>query len=384
MRRFAPALLAFLLPAAWGAECGSFPRLEARARSGWCAAIVADSKHGLRMPRTVLWLGRDGDVDRLLVVDMGSWEPRRGRLLHVLVDGKTGQARVAEVLRQLDRPHGLRRGPDGRIYIGEATRISRLEWMPDGTHGPLQPVVQDLPAEGRHPLKQFAFASDGALYIGVGAASDDCDGQRNVREGLPACPEMAGARPQAAVYRARIDFDAGRVVELKVFAHGLRNSTALAVHSTGTVLQGENNIDTGSTERFPAEEINRLEEGGHYGWPGCVENGRPLPGVDAATCRRTKVPVLLMPAHAAPLHMAYGGDGLVVGWHGYRAAGQRIVRYAVDARGLPRGKPQVLLGPWTLGPHRFGAPVGWAEDDRGRLWIADDRNRMLLRLGPNE
>jgi hypothetical protein len=41
----------------------------------------------------------------------------------------------------------------------------------------------------------------------------------------------------------------------------------------------------------------------------------------------------------------------------------------------------VLLGPWKVGPNKFGAPVGWAEDDTGHLWIADDRNRMLLRLG---
>ncbi|MBC5764876.1 PQQ-dependent sugar dehydrogenase [Ramlibacter albus] len=380
--RFAAACLLLIAPAAWAAPCGPFQRLEAPARSGWCAGVVADAKQGLRMPRTVLWVGREAGTDHLLVADMGSWEPRRGRLLHVRIDGKTGQVRIAEVLRQLDRPHGLRRGPDRRFYIAEATRISRLEWHHDGTRGPLQPVVQDLPAEGRHPLKQIAFATDGTLYIGVGAASDDCADQRSVQGGLPACPEMTGDRPQAAVYKARIDFDAGRITELKVFALGLRNSTALAVHATGTVLQGENNIDSGSTERFPAEEINRLEEGGHYGWPGCVENRKTLPGFDAAACRATKAPVLTMPAHSAPLHMAYGSDGLVVGWHGYRTAGRRIVRYAVDARGLPRGNPVVLLGPWTLGPNRFGAPVAWAEDDQGQLWIADDRNRMLLRLGP--
>ena len=379
----ASTLLLAALEPAHAAACGAFRRLAAPTQEGLCAGIVAEADAGLRIPRTVLWIGREGDVEHLLVVDMGSWEPQQGRLLHVQVDGRGGGVRVAQLLGHLDRPHGLRRGPDGQVYLAEATRVLRLEWKPGAARVVTQRAVDGLPAAGRHPLKELAFAPDGSLFIGGGAPSDDCADGRSVQGGLPQCPEMEGAQPQAAVYRARFDA-AGRLAQLKVFARGLRNSMALAVHASGTVLQAENSMDAGSTERFPADEVNRLEEGAHYGWPGCVERRKPLPGFDAAACERTQLPVLLMPAHAAPLHMEYSGKALLVGWHGYRKAGQRIVRYAVDARGVPKGRPVTLLGPWKLGAHRLGAPVGWGEDDRGQLWIADDRNRMLLVLRRDE
>lgn len=390
----ATALLA--LPAAGeqpqaAAACGAFPALSAQAPAGWCAAVVATRKQALRMPRSVLWLGREGGIDQLLVVDLVGWDPGRGRLLHVTVDTERGTTTSRAVLAGLDRPHGLRKGPDGRIWVGEATRISRLDWPPAAGAAPqLQPVVSGLPAEGRHPLKSFAFAPDGTLYINVGAPDDRCEGHAATgADGKPDCPAMRGARPQAAVYAARIAYDQGRVLALEPFATGLRNSMALAVHRSGLVLQAENSIDL-EPEGQPPEEVNRLAKGGHYGWPGCVGARQPLPGGDGNACAGTAAPVLLMPAHAAPLHMDYsasfgpaGSTSLVMSWHGHRPAGRRMVFYAVRPDGTPRGAPQPLLHKWEVrdGAHKLaGAPVGWAEDDRGQLWIADDRNRMLVWL----
>lgn len=392
MRLLTAALLslAFCAPAAQAApRCGAFPSLQAPTLPGWCTAIVARGAHGLRMPRSVLWLGRTDNIDQLLVLDLGSWEPNRGRLLLLQVDAATGTTRSTELLAVLDRPHGLRRGPDGRIYLAEATRITRFAWPLEAGRKPEpENVVDGLPAEGRHPLKQIVFAPDGSLYIGVGSTDDRCEAGAAVdAEGRPQCAQMQGPRPQAAVYRARMAWPQGNVEEMATFAIGLRNSTALAVHPSGAVLQGENNVDL-PEENFPAEEINRLEAGGHYGWPGCVERGKPLPDAPPSDCSKTRNPIALMPAHAAPLHMDFsrigseqGQLGLLVGWHGYRKAGQRVVRYELR-NGVPTGKPRVLLGPWAAGPNRPGSPVGWAEDDAGQLWIADDRNRMLLRLGP--
>ena len=344
------------------------------------------------MPRTVLWLGRAGGRDQLLVVDLGNWEPRRGRVLHVQVDTAKGSVQVAELLTGLDRPHGLRKGPDGRIYVGEATRVSRFAWpAASGAAVQLEPVIKDLPAQGRHPLKQIVFAANGSLYINVGAASDRCDKHGAVgADGKPACTETTGS-PQAAVYRAQFTWPAGRLTSVQPFALGLRNSMALAAHPSGSVWQGENNIDF-DDDKFPAEEVNKLVAGAHYGWPGCVEMKKPVGDIPKAACARTTAPAALMPAHTAPLHMdfsttgASSGDiklGMLVSWHGYRKGGQRIVRYETAADGTPKGSPVVLLGPWALdgkSGQRPGAPVGWAEDDQGQLWIADDRNRMLVWL----
>jgi sugar lactone lactonase YvrE len=80
-----------------------------------------------------------------------------------------------------------------------------------------------------------------------------------------------------------------------------------------------------------------------------------------------------------------GKAGLLLSWHGYRAAGSRLVRYATQADGTPTGAPQELIHHWQVADGKdmqSGAPVGWAEDAQGQLWIADDRNRMLVLLQP--
>lgn len=107
-----------------------------------------------------------------------------------------------------------------------------------------------------------------------------------------------------------------------------------------------------------------------------------------------------MPAHTAPLHMDFTDEsfapdiakmgnrsaGLLVSWHGYRTVGQKIVRYNINARGIPIGPAQELIAQWKA-PSRQnaakvgGAPVGWAQDEHGHLWIADDRNKMIVWFG---
>ena len=379
-----------------GAPCSAFKPLTAQTIAGWCASVAATRELGLRMPRTVLWVGRNGGIDELLVVDMGSWDPQRGRLLQVLVNTQAGTATARELLTGLDRPHGLRKGPDGQVWLGEATKISRFAW-PSAGKPALEPVVEGLPAEGRHPLKEFAFAPDKTLYINAGAATDRCAKKLSTgADGKPACPEMEGLKPQAAVYAARFAWPSAKLQSLDTFATGLRNSMALVVHASGTVLQAENSIDFPEEDK-PAEEINKLQSGSHYGWPGCVGNKLPVPGAPAAACAKTVAPALLMPAHTAPLHMQYsdiafgpapaagaGKTGLIVSWHGYRAAGQRLVRYATQTDGTPTGAPQELIHHWQVddgkGGQAPGAPVGWAEDAQGQLWIADDRNKMIVWL----
>jgi glucose/arabinose dehydrogenase len=400
--RFVGAALALLAGTAFAqgapSTCGGFKALAVRTPPGWCVGVVATAADGLRMPRTVLWRARRGETDDLLVVDMGNWEPRRGRLLRIEAPAG-GPAKVTELLRGLDRPHGLVPAPGGGVYVAETTRILRLPDAVGGKPAVPETLVDGLPAEGRHPIKEIALGPDGLLAINVGAPSDRCEDVkatpvRASGAGLPACPGMDGPRSLASVWTGRLDADGRKLVNLAPLAIGLRNSMALAVHASGTVLQAENNIDLADEQR-PPEEINRLVAGGHYGWPGCVGRQVPVPDAAAADCKQTVAPVLLMPAHAAPLHMAFsnldfglkqaqGRAGLLVSWHGYRAAGQRLVRYDTRPDGTPYGAPQELIAGWRVpdahGGTQPGAPVGWSEDAAGRLWIADDRNRMLLVL----
>jgi glucose/arabinose dehydrogenase len=390
--------LALAVSHAQADTCGPWPRLQAQTVAGWCLGQVTNADVVLKMPRSIVWLSSTAEQHSFLVVDMGGWEPGKGKLLLLTVSANGKTQTVKQLLTALDRPHGFQRGPDGLYYLAEASRISRFAWNA-AQPVTLQTVVDELPAEGRHPLKEFVFGSDKNLYINVGAGTDRCTGTDSrllpAKNGVPQCSEMQGTQPQAAIYKAQMRWPAGQLESISTYALGLRNSMALAAHSSGTLWQAENNIDD-PQENFPAEEINQLKAGAHYGWPSCVENRTPMAGVTAANCAKTTAPVQLIPAHAAPLHMQYSNtmfatgagtsaQGLLVGLHGYRASGQRIVRYNVSADGTPTGKPLELVHHWQASTQaettKPGAPVGWAEDDKGNLWIADDRNHMIVWFG---
>lgn len=372
--------------------CAGFERLPITSPAGTCVALVADEREGLRAPRRILEVA----PGRYWLLDMGSWEPRQGRLLEMRLpaDGETPyRARFTVLAQGLDRPLGLVRGPDGKLYIGEAGNIWRTPLPAPGGRIQRETVIDGLPDDGSHPLKELAFGPDGRLYVNMGSASDDC------REGkapapLP-CPQREGDRPRAAVYEAVLAPDSGALQSFKPFALGLRNSVALTVLQSGpakgTVLQGENSIDYRQVDQ-PTEELNRLQRGRDYGWPYCVaSHQRAQAYPQYPDCGKTAAPLMAWPAHAAPLQMLVGPAGsrfanqLLVAWRGPQATGHRVVGFTLDARGLPSGKPMDWLSGWQADGTRrpLGRPTGITVDQAGRLLVVEDYNRTVLMLLPD-
>lgn len=371
-------------PYAPDGTCGGFPRLKVTAPTGQCVALVADATRGLRFPRRIVEVA----ANRYWLIDMGSWEPRQGRLLEMTLNeaakDPAERVRITTLANRLDRPLGLVIGPDGKAYVGEAGRIWRT-----ATTGPVvqEVVVDQLPADGAHPLKEIAFGPKGQLFINVGSHSDACrdaSGQVPVR-----CPEAEGPRPRGAVYEAVLGRD-GQVA-LRPYATGLRNAVALAFVGD-TLLQGENSIDYPDANE-PPEELNLLRDGGHYGWPHCVGARKPARALrERVDCGATDAPAQVWPAHAAPLHFLavptnnpspWAGQ-LLVAWHGHRPTGQRVMSLKLDTRGRPVGRPVEVLGGWdaVAGVRPKGAPTGLAVDRAGRLWVVEDRNKTVLMVRP--
>lgn len=364
-------------------RCAGLPAVQLKLAKGFCAGLAAS---GLGLPRGVLPLA-DG---RVLVTDLGGWEESRGRLLALVPkrDGYTPQV----LLTGLDRPHGLQQGPDGRVYLGEATRILRLQL--EHTPPDVEVVIGGLPAEGRHPLKQFAFGPDGALYVNQGASTDHCENASPPRPGAPArCPEAERKAPGAALWR--YTFANGRWIG-QPHARGLRNSMALAFTPDGTLWQGENSRDRlpggGDSETRPPDELNLIRAGAHYGWPYCSGTGPFDPTFGRGNCASFARPERLLPAHSAPLGMIYYDHpaapaawrrSLVVALHGYRRQGHRIVAWPMDKQGRPARQFQVLVSGWEANArHPLGAPTDVKADAAGRLWVSEDRNGTLLVISP--
>lgn len=392
-------------------DCGGRPATTVRMAPGYCLGRVWQRTGGIgpRLPRGLFELP-DGDW---LVTDLGTWDAGRGALWRMSPqpDGSVGWTRL---IAGLSMPHTIARGPDGRIYVAEMSRIFAVD--PDRPDAATT-VVAGLPDNrlhpNRHPLSSFIFDLDGSLLVNVGAPSDRCLTLAGapIRDAAGRCAE---GDEQAMVRRYAYRGGGRWSADWSAYASGLRNSVALVRHPSGEVYQAENSVDLPSPSS-PYDEINHLTPGAHYGWPYCIDRGTPLPGWTAtqATCARRTAPISLLPPHAAPLDMLYY-DGamfpdlrsrMLMSWHGHRRAAGRIVAIETDAAGAPltdtgaryaiypRGalpypatspapRARVLTPGWNAvaGQHPQGSPVGLAVAKDGSIWIADDRSATILRI----
>ncbi|HJR57093.1 MAG TPA: PQQ-dependent sugar dehydrogenase [Rhizomicrobium sp.] len=403
--------------------CDGWPRAPIGMAPGFCAGLVvvppaAFASRQVRLPRLMLPLP-GGDW---LVTDLGGWNIRRGAVWRLHAE-KGQAARLTPLLAWLNMPHGLARGPDGKTYVGEMSRIFRFDHEAADPAKTIQTVVDGLPDnrlhENRHPLSYFIFDGDGALLVNVGALSDQCVAKDGKPKGETTCTESEGAEKTAGVRRYTYRGNGIWAKDFTMLARGLRNSLALVRHASGTLLQAENSIDFRNPDS-PFEELNLLRSGAHYGWPYCYDMDKPAPawaGAKAMDCRSSahEKPVRLLPPHASPLGMAYYQGAmfpelagrLLMSWHGYEAAGARLVAFDVDTKGIPLPAPRARYAfydgrggsgskpypgpaaePLTITPlwderkalRPMGTPVGMAVAADGAIWMTEDKNATILRV----
>jgi glucose/arabinose dehydrogenase len=380
--------------AATAADCGGLSRLDVNTPPGFCVGIVAS---GFKFPRGIQPLP-NGD---LLVVDMGGWEPDRGSVWRLKQAGVAYEKTL--LLTGLDRPSGIALGPDGLVYIGAVKRIFRFD--PARPAATLRDViggaskVAPLPGLGRHLLTTMRFDPRGDLFVNVGSSSDHCESADGSVPAAQACREAEGKEPLGAIRRYSMAWPGGTVAGWESYARGLRNSMALAFQPrSGVLWQGENGRDSmqlampGLTndEELPHDELNLIKRGANYGWPYCYDANLPSPEYPAWNCKRYQAPLRLLPAHAAPLGMTFYTatrfpalyrNSLLIGFHGYRRHGHRLVALLPDAGGAPLGKMVNLISGWEhRGTQPMGAPVDIQLGPDGNIYISEDRNGRVLRL----
>ncbi|MDF0515666.1 PQQ-dependent sugar dehydrogenase [Bradyrhizobium yuanmingense] len=431
--------------------CGSgdlaFPRIQIDMKAGFCAGLVASEEDRLKFPRSIVHVPGRG---LLVVADMGGWGHTDGRLL--LLDPRAPQGqRLKELLTGIEYPFALVIGPDKKLYASTAETIFRFDPLADNPRSTVETIIRHMPGrritlpdgrrldESAHPLKQFVFDRSGRLFVNVGSHSDDCITPAPITR---PCAAAEGASALASIWL--FTPPAGGVFPAlkpgdpdpphSVYARGLRNSLALALHpkfpdAGYAFLQGENARDLPDIFK-PNEEINAIEQGRHYGWPYCYDLSTPSPefrlvlqsGAYKSFCSANalyKAPLSLLPPHGAPLAMLYYQGAkfpelegkLLVGLHGYRPTGSRLLVYDVDDHGFPKpsaapvryhvscaAEPtrsfrtdagEVAAAPFEeliAGWHRVngarpqGAPVGMTVTEDGAIWLVEDKNRTVIRI----
>lgn len=373
------------------ADCDGLPRLNVKTAPGFCLGLVAD---GLKAARGLAVLPDGG----IVVADMGSWDAKRGRIW-LLRRAAHGYAKSV-LFDGLDHPNGVALGPDGKVYVGMPGRIARF------APGDAKPVLADviggtssvaaLPSRGRHLLPGLLFDAQGRLVVSVGSASDHCENAEGAMMPGTSCSEREGRDAVGVIRRYAMQWPAGKAGGWELLARGLRNSMAMAVEPrSGQLWQADNGRDNlqaampglASDDDLPHDELNLVVSGADYGWPYCYDNGVRSPEYPGADCRAYRSPIRLLPAHAAPLGMAFYTAGqfppafrnsLLITYHGYRKHGHRVV--ALFDEGGPVGTSVTLVEGERGAAPGLGAPVGIAVGPDGNVYIGNDHGGLVARL----
>jgi glucose/arabinose dehydrogenase len=270
---------------------------------------------------------------------------------------------------------------EGQLYLVTDTRLLRAEIREDGTLSDPEALVENLPDGGQHPNRTIGFGPDGQMYVSIGSSCNACDESNEEHATL-----------------LRFSPDGGNRT---IFARGLRNTIGFGWHPETRELWG---MDHGSDWRGndqPPEELNRIQQGLHYGWPFCYGDREvdeylpadPKGSTKEEFCPDTTPPVLTYQAHSSPLAMIfyeadqfpqeYRGDAFVAmrgSWNRKPATGYKVVRIRFE-NGTPTGIEDFLTGFLSDdGTAQFGRPTGLAIYPDGSLLLSDDTNGVIYQI----
>jgi len=310
-------------------------------------------------PKGVLYVGSRGPGKVYAVVDRNK-------------DGKADQ--VFTVASGLRMPSGVA-FHDGALYIGDVSKVLRLDGIDDRLANPPAPKVVSaaFPADEHHGWKFIAFGPDGWLYVPVGAPCNICE---------PAKPIYA------SIARIRPDGSG-----LEIFARGVRNTVGFDWHpQTHELWFTDNGRDWLGDER-PPDELNRAPRAGlHFGFPYChggdisdPEFGKGHP------CSQYEPPAQKLGPHVASIGMRfYTGtmfppeyrNQIFIAEHGSWNRSTPI-GYRVSMVKLKDGKAvsyQPFAEGWLTHGRAWGRPADVLVMPDGALLVADDDMGAIYRI----
>jgi len=333
---------------------------------GFSIGIYADLAGGL--PRALAF-----DSNGVLFASV----PNKGKVVALPDNENDGQAdRVVDVVTGLNHPHGIAFAAD-KIYVAEADKVARYSYDPGGLKATNKEVLFSLPGGGRHTTRTLRIRGD-KLYTSVGSSCDTCIEDSPLRATL-LVSDLNGAN-------------------LRVYAKGLRNTVFFTFDDSGRIWGTDMGRDF-LGDNLPPDDVNLIEDGKDYGWPFCygnkIRDSKFKPGEKQSYCTDTVGPKFELPAHVAPLGIAFiksplfpprdQGSLLVAlhgSWNSSTPVGYKIVKLSVFADDIG-GMTDFVTGFLQNGRDVLGRPVDLIFNQQGLLFISDDKAGLIYILSKN-
>ncbi len=324
---------------------------------GWTSELLVDGVSG----------ARDLELDQFGNVWVSQTSEGKVSTIY-LKDAVAGERpQVATVLSGLRKPHGLAIDPNNpsMLYIATETAVSRLPTYSDGA---LEKIA-DLPAGGRHFTRSLVFGTDGRLYVSIGSTCDVCY-EKNQEHGSIISMKTDGS-------------------DRRIEATGLRNAVYLTIApETGDMYATEMGRDHLGNS-LPPDEVNLIFRDGNYGWPICYGDRVHDTQFDKNVyirdpCADTTPSLIDLPAHVAPLGLAFMSDGSLLvaehgSWNSSVPVGYKVVQY----RPGRVWEPTDFLTGFLNNGAAIGRPVDVLPMPDGSVLISDDKKGAVWRVAPS-
>lgn len=322
----------------------------------------------------------------LLFTDAGDLlvsAPRQGTVILVERDANDdGHADGQRVLLdKLHNPHGLAYR-DGWLYVATGDAVLRVHFDPaTGTvSGTPETVVRGLPEGGNHWTRTVHIGPDGKLYVSVGSTCNVC---------------IEDDRRRATILRFNLDGS-----DPEIYATGLRNAVDFDWQPGTDDLYATDNGRDLLGDDFPPCELNRVVQGGFYGWP--FANGNRVPDPDYVKGHEAEIAASIPPAHGFGAHVAplgvtfyepprgnapaafpaeYHGAAFVAqhgSWNRSKKSGYQVVVLHIRPDGSITEAP--FATGFMVDEQVSGRPVDVAVGPDGALYVSDDFSGSIYRI----
>nr|AKQ03199.1 L-sorbosone dehydrogenase [uncultured Microgenomates bacterium Rifle_16ft_4_minimus_37906] len=333
---------------------------------GFGIGVFADLKGG--MPRVLAF-----DPNGVLFASV----PNKGKVVALPDKERDGSSdQTIDVLSGLNQPHGITFDAD-KLYVAESDKVVRYSYDPNSFSATNREVLFSLPGGGRHTTRTIRIFGD-KLYTSVGSSCDTCIEDNS--------------------YRASVLVSDLNGSGLRVFAKGLRNTVFFTFDNQGRIWGTDMGRDF-LGDNLPPDDVNLIEDGKDYGWPYCygqkVRDSKFKPGEKLSYCTDTVPPKFELPAHVAPLGIAFiesalfppGDQGSLLvalhgSWNSSTPVGYKIVKLSVFADDIG-GMTDFVSGFLLDGKEVLGRPVDLIFNQQGLLFISDDKAGLIYILSKN-